>query len=176
MSGSSSKSRLRESQPSATSDQGFVLQDDSGGVYVKVNRQPDIGSGTHVRVTGRVEERSKLRIIDGAPDSVTKLDGTRQFTPPDVQTGAVKSNVGLLVYVSAQVSKPFTDDSPYGYELFIDDGSGSVKVFFHRSAGFEPATLKALSVGQSIQVTGFAGRFESEYEVDPRQPSDVVLH
>ena len=73
------------------------------------------------------------------------------------------------------MSQPFSDDSPYGYKLHVNDGSGEVQVYFHQSAGFDAATLRALSVGQHIQVAGFAGRYESVFEVDPRQPSDVVL-
>lgn len=162
---------------SSIGDQGgFVIQDDSAGVYVKLTEKLDIPVGSHVRVEGKLGEQVKLRLIESTPSSVRKLDGTRQIPPKDVQTAAVNESIeGLLVKISAAVSKPLADDLPYGYKLFVNDGSGEVQVYIHVIPGFDPAPLRALSVGKHIDVTGFAGQYEAAYEVAPRQASDVVV-
>jgi DNA/RNA endonuclease YhcR with UshA esterase domain len=96
-------------------------------------------------------------------------------SPKDVTTGGVNESVeGALVKVSGNVTQTFQDDSPYGYKLYINDGSGEVQVFVHVSAGFDPNMLRALTAGQRITVTGLAAQYETTYEVAPRQPSDLT--
>jgi DNA/RNA endonuclease YhcR with UshA esterase domain len=161
---------------SATGDEGFALQDDTGGIYVKMAEKLDFGLGARVRVTGKLNEVTGLRILESETASVEKLEGTRQVAPKDMSTGEVREpNEGLLVRVSGNVVEVFKDDSPYGYSLFLDDGSGWVQLYVHVSAGFDPETLRTLTLGQRIQVTGFASQYETTYEVAPRQPSDLVV-
>jgi DNA/RNA endonuclease YhcR with UshA esterase domain len=160
---------------SAMGDNGFALQDSSGGVYVKLSEKQSFGLGAKVRVTGTLDEQNKLRILKAEPADVKSLDGTQQVSPKSVGTGAVTEAVeGQLVKVSGNVSQTFQDDSPYGYKLYVNDGSGEVQVFVHVSAGFDKATLQALSSGQPITVVGFAAQYETTYEVAPRQPSDLT--
>lgn len=160
---------------SALEDEGFAVQDDSGGIYVKMAEKQAFGLGAKVRVTGTLDEQNKLGILKVAPTGVKLLDGTQQVSPKTVGTGAVKEDVeGQLVRVSGNVTKTFQDDSPYGYKLYIDDGSGEVQVFVHVSAGFDKAALQALTANQRITVVGLAAQYETTYEVAPRQPSDLT--
>jgi DNA/RNA endonuclease YhcR with UshA esterase domain len=160
---------------SALEDEGFAVQDDSGGIYVKMAEKQAFGLGAKVRVTGTLDEQNKLGILKVAPTGVKLLDGTQQVSPKTVGTGAVKEDVeGQLVQVSGNVTKTFQDDSPYGYKLYIDDGSGEVQVFVHVSAGFDKAALQALTANQRITVVGLAAQYETTYEVAPRQPSDLT--
>lgn len=55
------------------------------------------------------------------------------------------------------------------------DGSGEVQIFVHASAGFDPAALRAITLGQHLQVTGFSSRYETVYELAPQQSSNLVL-
>ncbi|PTL79057.1 DNA-binding protein [Vitiosangium sp. GDMCC 1.1324] len=161
---------------SALGNEGFALQDSTGGIYVKLAQKLDFGLGTHVRVKGTLNEEANLRILESEPASVEKLEGTQQVGPKDVRTvGIDESTEGLLVRVSGNVSRPVHAELPYGYEVYIDDGSGEVQVYVHGSAGFAPDTVNSLTVGQHIQVTGFSAQYENTYEVAPRQPSDLVV-
>ncbi|MFY0581303.1 DNA-binding protein [Cystobacter fuscus] len=161
---------------SALGNEGFALQDNTGGIYVKLARKLDFGLGAHVRVTGTLNDESNLRILESEPGSVETLAGTQQVGAKDVRTGDVgESTEGLLVRINARVTQPINDELPYGYELYVDDGSGEVQVYIHGSAGFDPATLNALTVGQTLQVTGFSSQYEDTLEVAPRQPSDLVV-
>ena len=160
---------------SAMGDQGFALQDDTGGVYVKLDDKQTFGLGDRLRVTGTMDEQNQLRILKAVPGDITKLSGTAQVAARDVGTGAVNEDVeGELVRVAGNVTQTFQDDSPYGYKLYINDGSGEVQVFVHVSAGLDKAMLEALAAGQRITVVGFAAQYETTYEVAPRLPSDLM--
>jgi DNA/RNA endonuclease YhcR with UshA esterase domain len=160
---------------SALEDQGFAIQDDTAGVYVKIDAKQALALGDRVRVTGTLDEQNQLRIVKAVPADITKLSGTAQVAAKDVGTGGVNESVeGRLVRVAGNVTKTFQDDSPYGYKLYINDGSGEVQVFVHVSAGFDKATLEALPAGQRITVVGLAAQYETTYEVAPRQPADLT--
>jgi hypothetical protein len=159
---------------SAMDDQGFAVQDSSGGIYVKMTEKQTFGLGSKVRVTGTLDEQNQLRILKAEPADVKVLGGTEEVSPKSVGTGAVDESVeGQLIQVSGNVTQTFQDDSPYGYKLYINDGSGEVQVFFHVSAGFDKLTLQSLSSGQHITVVGFGAQYETTYEVAPRLPSDL---
>ncbi len=161
---------------SAMENEGFALQDDTAGIYVKMATKLDFGLNTRVRVTGTLNEEARLRILEAEPASVEKLEGTRQVTPQDKRTGDInEASEGLLVRATGNLTRTFEDDLPYGYKLYFDDGSGEVQIFVHVSAGFDPATLRAITAGQRLQVTGFAAQYKSTYELAPRQPSDLVV-
>jgi DNA/RNA endonuclease YhcR with UshA esterase domain len=160
---------------SAMDDQGFAVQDSSGGVYVKLTEKLSFGLGSKVRVTGTLDEQNMLRILKAEPAQVEQLDGTAQVSPKSVGTGAVNESVeGQLIKVSGKVSQTFQDDAPYGYKLYINDGTGEIQIFAHISAGFDKAALQALSSGQQITVVGFTSQYNTTYEVAPRQPSDLT--
>ncbi|XYH95465.1 DNA-binding protein [Sorangium sp. So ce1128] len=161
---------------SATSEQGFAIQDDSGGVYVSLPEKIELALDAKVRVTGRAGEMAQLRTIASSPAQVQRVDGGRAVEPEDVATGSVKEPVeGRLVSVSGQVRKTFEDDSPYGYKLYVDDGSGEIQIFIHISAGFKAADLMGIAIGDSLAVTGFTSQYEDTYEVAPRAPADLLL-
>ncbi|WP_426746547.1 DNA-binding protein [Myxococcus faecalis] len=161
---------------SALGDQGFAVQDDTGGVYVKLEEKLSLAVGARVRVTGTLDEQNQLRILKAVPADVSTRSGTQTPTPKNISTGSVKEPVeGQLIRVTGAVTKTFEDDSPYGYKLYIDDGSGEVQVFVHASAGFNPDTLRALPLGQSITVVGLAAQYETTYEVAPREPADLSI-
>ncbi|RKH74789.1 DNA-binding protein [Corallococcus aberystwythensis] len=161
---------------SALGDEGFAIQDDTGGLYVKLEEKLPFGLGARVRVTGTLDEQNQLRILKSVPADVDLKHGTKQVSPKDVTTGGVNESVeGQLIRVSGAITQAFVDDSPYGYKLYIDDGTGEVQVFVHVSAGFDKAALQALTVGQHIAVVGLAAQYETTYEVAPRMPGDLVL-
>jgi uncharacterized protein YdeI (BOF family) len=161
---------------SALGDEGFAMQDASGGIYVKMDDKQSFGLGAKVRVTGTLDEQNKLGIVKAEAPDVELLVGTEQVAPKTVDTGAVDEAVeGQLVQVSGTVTQTFQDDSPYGYKLYIDDGSGEIQIFVHVTAGLDRAILEALTADQSITVVGLAAQYETTYEVAPRQPADVVV-
>ncbi|RKG99997.1 DNA-binding protein [Corallococcus praedator] len=161
---------------SALGDEGFALQDDTGGIYVKLDPKQTFGLGAHVRVTGTLDEQNQLRILKAVAADVKVLSGTQLVSAKDVTTGGVNESVeGQLISVSGAITQAFVDDSPYGYKLYINDGTGEVQVFVHVSAGFDKAALQELTVGQRLRVVGLAAQYETTYEVAPRMPADLSV-
>jgi hypothetical protein len=156
--------------------EGFAVQDASGGLYVKLPQKLDLRVGTHVRVTGTLGSEYNRRILQGDPASVETLEGTRLFTPKEVTTGGLKGDTeGLLVHASGRVTRTFVDDSPFGYKVFFDDGSGEVQIFIQLSTGVAPAPLRALELGQHLEVTGFSTPYENIFQLCPRESADLVV-
>lgn len=161
-------------------DAGFGLQDDSGGIWISLDAKdskPAIAKGDRVKVRGRLMDVAKLRVLSASAAAVER-DGQGTGTdiaPRQAQTGAVnESTEGQIVRVTGQVTRAVVDDAPYGYKLFINDGSGEIQIFCHASAGFNLTTLQSFVQGQRVQATGLSMQYETTYEVSPREPGELT--
>ena len=160
---------------SATGEEGFAIQDDSAGIYVSLAQKLGFAQGDHLQVTGTIDTLTGLLVIQGTPSSVSRLPGFENVPPRHVTTGNVgPSTEGLLTWAKGTVTQAFQDDSPYGYKLYFNDGSGEVQIYVHTTTGIDPAALKRIQVGQTLRVTGFASRYEDVYELDPRSAADIA--
>ncbi len=104
----------------------------------------------------------------------TKAHGSGpKVQPLPVATGAVgEATEGKLVRITGTITQPIFDDSPFGFILVIDDGSGAVNSFVSASTGID---VSGLSPGQTVELTGFSGQFADHYEVDPRTQADIKV-
>jgi len=151
---------------SSTSEMGLAIQDDTAGIYVSLPESVTAGLGAKVTVTGKLAQMTQLTVIEAAPEDVA---------PKDLKTGAVdESNEGLLVRLTGQVTQAVKDDQPYGYNVFVDDGSGEVQVFVSIVGGAPVIDTPSIMMGQTIEVTGLSGQYEATREVLPRMASDLV--
>lgn len=157
---------------SSTSDQGFAVQDTTGGIYVSMATNPGLALGDQVEVTGALKESSGLlTLAPAAASDVTKLPGRAKVPPQRVSTGGVnESTEGRLVSVKGTVSRAVSSDLPYGYKFYVNDGSGEIQVFVSASTSLD---LSRVTSGRAIKVTGFSGQFDTTYEVQPRIQSDL---
>lgn len=160
---------------SATGDPGFVMQDGTGGIYVQLSERLALPMDARVRVTGTLSDVAGFRVLQSSAANVVELPGTRRIAAVDVRTGDVgETTEGSLIRVEAAVTQVFQDDSPYGYKLYLNDGSGEVQLFVHVSAAVDANSLRALTVGQTIRATGISAQYATTFEVAPRRPSDIV--
>ena len=91
--------------------------------------------------------------------------------PLAVATGDVgETTEGKLVTITGTITQPIVNDLPFGFIVFINDGSGEVHSFVCASTGID---VSGLSPGQTIEVTGFSGEFAGAFEVDPRTQADI---
>jgi uncharacterized protein YdeI (BOF family) len=161
---------------SATFERGFAIADEGAGIYVKMDEAASVALGDEVEVSGELGQMAKMRIVTVEPAAVVSLGANAAVSPASIATGEVDEDVeGRLVRVTAAVTKTFVDDAPYGYKLWVDDGSGEIQLFFHVSAGFDATALMALTAGQTLAVTGLAFQYENTYEVAPRSSADLVI-
>jgi hypothetical protein len=153
-------------------DDGFALQDASGGIYVINARTSPLKVGEHVRVEGSIVAPNNQKGID--PSAITRMGlATAALPLAQLRTGEVGANSeGRLVAVRGKMTGEIIDDQPWGWKLYIDDGSGALLIFVASSTRID---LKHLRAGMQLKVTGFNGRYETHTEVLPRGPRDISL-
>jgi len=157
---------------SSTFDQGFAIQDHTGGIYVSVADNLGFAPRQQVRVTGQLADSSGLLILTNVTDIKPHGSGPKVQALP-VATGAVgEATEGKLVRIRGTITQPIVNDLPFGFIIFINDGSGEVHSFVCASTGID---VSGLSPGQTIEVTGFSGQFADAFEVDPRFQDDIHI-
>lgn len=161
---------------SATGDQGFAIQDDTGGVYVGLPDLVSLALDQKVRVTGTLSQVAQQTVLAASSADVAAIDGaTKTVQPMTIMTAGVNEDVeGTLVQVSGTVTQAVQDDSPYGMKVFIDDGSGETQVFVHFIAGAPLIDTASLMLDQPITVVGLGAQYETTYEVLPRKADDLT--
>jgi DNA/RNA endonuclease YhcR with UshA esterase domain len=161
---------------SATSDQGFVIQDETGGVYVGLNDLLPYALDQKVRVTGKMSQVAQQTVLAAAKADISEVAGmTMTIMPADTKTGDVKEPVeGKLLKVAGKLTQAVMDDSPYGMKVYIDDGSGEIQVFVHLVAGKPVIDTSMLAMDQMITVVGVGAQYEMTYEVTPRKAEDLI--
>jgi hypothetical protein len=160
---------------SSTFDQGFAIQDRSGGIYVSIATNLGLGLRRQVRVTGHLADNGfgLLTLVVDSPSDVKALGAGPRVHPQPLSTGAVgEATEGRLVTIVATITQPIINDLPFGYQVFVNDGSGEVQVFVCASTGID---VSGLQPGQTIRVIGFSGQFDTHFEVDPRVAGDIQL-
>lgn len=159
---------------SSTFDQGFAIQDHTGGIYVSTPANLGFAPRQQVRVTGTLADTvlPGLLVLINVTDIKAHGSGPK-VQPLPVATGAVgEATEGKLVRITGTITQPVINDLPFGYIIFLDDGSGEVHSFVSASTGID---VSGLSPGQTIEVTGFSGQFAASYEVDPRTQADIKV-
>jgi hypothetical protein len=162
------------SVPSNTFDAGFAVQQGAAGIYVL-----DAGGvarvlGDRVEVTGTLVDSSGLLAID--PASIVARGHGDVVEPRRRDTGDVgEATEGRLLELRGDMVGELFDDSPFGFILHIDDGSGPIQLFLFPGANIPTAGLHD---GVSIRVVCFSNQFEATFECDPRGPQDfeIVRH
>ena len=157
---------------SSTFDQGFAIQDRTGGIYVSTPDNLGFGLRQQVRVTGKLADTVLPGLLVLVDVTAVKAHGSG----PKVQSLAVETGdvgevtEGKLVTITGTITQPIINDLPFGFIIFINDGSGEVHSFVCASTGID---VSGLSPGQTVEITGFSGQFANDFEVDPRIQSDI---
>jgi hypothetical protein len=161
---------------SFTGDQGFAIEDKTGGIYVALSGSVSAPLGQGVRVAGRLSETEKMVTLSTRPDLVAPSSRQRLVEAAPVRTGAIGlATEGRLVKIRGAITRPVGDDRPYGYKIAVDDGSGGTQIFVPVSTGIDPLADPALRVGQRVTAVGFSGRYGETHEVIPRFPRDLTV-
>jgi DNA/RNA endonuclease YhcR with UshA esterase domain len=157
---------------SSTFDQGFAIQDRTGGIYVSTSDNLGFALRTQVRVTGTLADTVLPGLLVLVDVTETKPHGSGpKIQPLPVATGDVgEGTEGSIVRITGTISQPIVNDLPFGFIIVVNDGSGDINVFVCASTGID---VSGLSPGQTIEVTGFSGQFADDFEVDPRMQDDI---
>jgi hypothetical protein len=153
--------------PSGAFDGGFAIQSGADGIYVLDSAGSELRIGDVVRVAGTLVDNSGLLAIQ--PASVKFIGNAQPVRPQHSATGAVgEATEARLLHLRGTMVSPLVDDSPFGFELEIDDGSGPIQIFLYPGTGIP---TDGLVVGANIDTVCFSNQFETTYECDPASPS-----
>lgn len=157
---------------SSTFDQGFAIQDRTGGIYISVPENSGLALRQQVRVTGTLGDTVLPGLLVLVDVTDIKVHGAGpKVAPLPVATGDVNNSTeGSLVTITGTITQPIVNDLPFGFIIFVNDGSGEVHSFVCASTGID---VSGLSQGQTVQITGFSGEFAGAFEVDPRNQGDI---
>lgn len=101
------------------------------------------------------------------------LGACASTAPVDMRTGAVGPAVeGRHIVIRGVLNSAPVDDRPWGWKLFVDDGSGPLLVFITVESQIDVSSLRA---GQQLRVRGAVGRYEQHLELLPRVAGDLQL-
>jgi len=159
---------------SSSFDEGFAIQDHTGGIYVSVPDDLGLHVRDRARVTGQlVDSFGLLTLVPAADSDVDLLHGHGPTVHPLwVATGSVgAANQGKIVRIVGTITQPVEPDPPFGNKVFVDDGSGTIRVFVNTSTGID---VSGLAQGQVVSVVGFSSAFEDP-EIDPVFQSDIQI-
>jgi len=152
-------------------DSGFAIQRGGAGIYVLDSGDAARELGDSVEVTGTLVDTFGLLAI--APSSIVAHGRGARVRPREASTGSVgEATEGLLLELEGDMVGDLVDDSPFGFKLDIDDGSGPIQLFLFPGSGIAP---DGLHDGVSIRVVCFSNQFEDVFECDPRQPRDFKI-
>jgi len=159
---------------SSTFDQGFAIQDRTGGIYVSTADNLGFAPRQQVRVTGTLADTVLPGLLVLVDVTEVKAHGSGpKVQPLPVATGNVnESTEGSVVRITGTITQPIVNDLPFGFIIVVNDGSGDINVFVCASTGID---VSGLSPGQTIEVTGFSGQFADHFEVDPRFQTDIKV-
>src|SRR5579864_2912430 len=153
-------------------DQGFAIQDRTGGIYVSVATNLGFTLRQRVLVTGQLAQANGfLILVPASAGDVTEVHGRGPVIRPLwLRTGSVgPANQGQLVRVVGTITQPLAPDPPFGIQVVVDDGSGPLRIFVNTSTGID---VSGLAPGQLLSVTGLSDEFDTP-EIDPRFQSDL---
>src|ERR1044071_6155750 len=157
--------------PSNAFDAGFALQDGNAGIYVLDSAGAVRALGAEVEVSGTLVDSFGLLAIQ--PTAVVSLGNGKRIKPHKQRTGSVgEATEGRLLELDGTMVGDLVDDSPFGFKLDIDDGSGPIQIFLFPGTGISTAGLVD---GASIHVVCFSNQFDVFFECDPRRPADFQV-
>jgi len=155
-------------EPGVLGSQIFYLAGSGIQVYSYQKNFPNLKVGDYLEVIGELNEyKGELRIKVSSKEDIKVLETKPAPQPKEVKTGEIDEDLeGSLVMITGEVIEK---QSNY---LYLDDGSGEVKVYFKKTTGIKRPKLKE---GDWLKVVGIVSQYNEEYRILPRYQTDIEL-
>jgi len=154
---------------------GYAIQDHTAGIYIIDTISPMQGEfnlGEIVEVSGILDESNNLLVLKER--TALKKGKGKMVSGIPVKTGKVnESTEGMIVRTSGTIDSLFSD-LPYGYKVYINDGSGLLNVFINTSTGLLSDTTQ-WNISDRLSISGFSAQYNREYEIEPRTKEDIQV-
>lgn len=189
---------------SSTGEVGFAIQDfqechGTAAVYIQID--PGLGLdlsgfslGDRVQVTGivgdldlmitiTVDDIADITLISGGfvffPDPLDTAEIDQTIDHPERESFVVGLDGDIVVDPDGSGDTVVRDEVPggdlFGWKIWLDDGTGVARTFWHPTADMNPELLSFLTPGSTLRVNGFLNRYNDEFEVFPRGNFDVSI-
>jgi hypothetical protein len=157
------------------SGRGGFVQDASGGIALYLPDVPVVAlpAGTRVRVGGTLDDRYGQRTIRVDEGGLVDLGEALLPEPAHLDTGgAGEGDEGVVVSVSGTVTAA-PDSLAVGLGVWLDDGSGPLRVVAAPSALRDLAIVKGMSLAVQGPLGQRASGGSSGYRVEATEPGSV---
>ena len=158
---------------SAIENAGFALDDRTRGIFVCTETELGLRLGKSVCVVGTLDDVNGLPCI-----RATAVERVRRREIRLSTNNVPASAVGSIVVIQGVIQE-VVPDGDFGDKVFVDDGSGSTKVFINKSTDIDLDALEFIRPGNEIRVRGFVALFpafgEDTPELNPRSRRDIRL-
>lgn len=155
---------------------GYALQNGKEGIYVMdstANAKDKYFMGEWVKVTGKLERVYGILMVQ-EENSKKQMPRIRQMPPVLANTADISEATAGKVVQTKGVVDSVVNDLPYGYKIYMNDGSGQLLTFVNTSTDLLGDSTLWKSA-DSLQVTGFSTRYESTFELCPRIFGDIRI-
>ena len=151
-------------------DNGFVVSDAIGGIYVVTDYRAYHSLGSDVRVIGTLADNGHGLLVLRAV-SITSGKGHALVRPWKVERPQLDEFYeGKLVRAEGEIVR-LVSDLPYGHKLILRRGGSELQVFLPATVMPDPGLLTA---GRKVEVTGFCAQYDQTYEIVVRSARDLV--
>jgi uncharacterized repeat protein (TIGR01451 family) len=150
---------------------GWGLQDSSGGIAVFYDPPPAVNLGDTIRLVatrGAYQNEEQL----GVPVYYFENRASGPEVPPtpfntsDVPSGLSEGWLAIITGTVSNLNCPT--------EFYLDDGSGAALVYVDETTGIDVCG-EGLENGVEAAVIGFSSQYQTDYEVKPRRPADIIF-
>lgn len=164
------------------SDEGFAIQDNTAGIYVKTESNLGLALGEKVKIKGIIKKIFGIKAL--VPDVNNYDKNVKQiangqnklFEPQLVELNGVNDlNEGSIISIIGNL-KSIENELPYGFELVFENSRGhTLNAFINDSTDID--VNNQFIIGNCYQITGISSGFifgsANSREIQPRFATDV---
>jgi len=136
-------------------------------IYMYKKDFPKLAVGDLVEVQGELAQTNgETRIKLSQKSDIKKVDYAGEPEPNIIDVAEVgEAFEGQLVQVGGEITEL------KGSYMYVDDGSGEIKVYFKTNTGIDK---KILQIGNVVSVTGIVQQTKDAYQILPRSQTDII--
>lgn len=155
---------------------GYAIENNEAGIYIMdstATAKAKYQMGQWVQVTGKLERVYGILMVR-EQQSEKQMP---QILPMPIElistVGISEETAGKIVQAKGAVDS-VTNDLPYGYKIYMNDGSGQLLVFVNTSTGLLGDSTQ-WQAADSLLITGFSSQYEDLHELCPRTATDILI-
>lgn len=156
--------------PEVFGTQYFYIANNLAGVQVYNNKKefPELFVGDQVEVVGEITEASnEIRLKIANKDDIVLIASNGELSAQDVEVSTIgESFEGAFVQIEGQITEVKASN------MYVDDGTSEIKVYFKGGTGIQKEDIV---LGSVVRVKGIVSPISGGYQLLPRNKADIVV-